>query len=135
MFSDEAKVNIVVLDVNNNSPKFLLESYNVSIHENEPIGYSVIRVEAIDEDLDMNANLTYHIQEGSFNHFSIDHTTGLIYSSSKLDFDQRPNYVIKTLAVDKGTPALTGSTTVFINVINVNNKNPEFVPTLQRTEV
>lgn len=113
----------------------MLESYNVSIHENEPVGFSVIKVEAIDEDLDMNANLTYHIQEGSFNHFSIDHITGLIYTSSKLDFDQHPNYVIKTLAVDKGIPALTGSTTVFINVINVNNKSPEFVPVLQRTEV
>lgn len=121
--------------MNNNSPQFLFESYNISIHENEPIGSSVIRVEAIDEDLDMNANLTYHIQEGSFNHFSIDHITGLIYTSSKLDFDQHSSYAIKTLAIDKGMPALTGSTTVFINVINVNNKSPEFVPTLQRTEV
>lgn len=124
-----------MLDVNNNSPQFLLESYNVSIHENVPIGYSVITVEAIDEDLDMNADLTYYIQEGSFNHFSIDHITGLIYTSSKLDFDQHSNYAIKTLAIDKGTPALTGSSTVFINVINVNNKIPEFTPTLQRTEV
>ncbi|XP_022160935.1 cadherin-87A isoform X1 [Myzus persicae] len=135
VYSDEATVNIVVLDVNNNSPQFLLDSYNVSIHENEPIGFSVIRVEAIDEDLDMNANLTYHIQEGSFNHFAIDHITGLIYTSSKLDFDQHSNYAIKTLSIDKGTPALTGSTTVFINIINVNNKSPEFTPTLQRTEV
>lgn len=124
-----------MLDVNDNSPKFLLESYNVSIHENEPIGHSVVMVEAIDEDLDMNANLTYHIQEGSFNHFSIDHITGLIYTSSKLDFDQHSNYTIKTFAIDKGTPALTGSTTVFINIINVNDKNPEFVPIIQRTEV
>jgi len=124
-----------VLDVNNNSPQFLLETYNVSIHENEPIGFSVVRVEAIDEDLDMNANLTYHIQEGSFNHFAIDHITGLIYTSSKLDFDQHSNYAIKTLSIDKGTPALTGSTTVFINIINVNNKSPEFTPTVQRTEV
>jgi len=128
-------VNIIVLDVNNNSPQFLLESYNVSIYENEPIGYSVIRVEAIDEDLDMNANITYHIQEGSFNHFSIDHITGLIYTSSKLDYDKYSNYAIKTLAIDKGTPALTGITTVFINVINVNDKSPEFNPITQRTEV
>lgn len=123
------------MDVNNNSPQFLLEFYNISIYENEPIGYSVVKVEAIDEDLDMNANLTYHIQEGSFNHFSIDQVTGLISTSSKLDFDQHSNYVIKTLAIDKGTPALTGSTMVFINIINVNNKNPEFIPTIQRTEV
>ncbi|XP_025413054.1 cadherin-87A isoform X2 [Sipha flava] len=135
VYSDEATVNVVVLDVNNNSPKFLLETYNVSIYENEPIGYSVIKVEAIDEDLDMNANLTYHIQEGSFNNFLIDHITGLIYTSSKLDFDQHSNYAIKTLAIDKGTPALTGSTTVLINIINVNNKSPEFIPTIQRTEV
>lgn len=124
-----------MLDVNNNIPHFLLESYNVSIYENEPIGHSVITVEAMDEDLDMNANLTYSIQEGSFNHFSIDNVTGLIFTSSKLDFDQHSNYVIKTLAIDKGTPALTGSTTVFIKIINVNNKSPEFNPTIQRTEV
>ncbi|XP_026808223.1 cadherin-87A [Rhopalosiphum maidis] len=135
IYNDEATVNVVVLDVNNNSPQFLLESYNVSIHENEPIGFSVIRVEAIDEDLDMNANLTYHIQEGSFNHFAIDPITGLIYTSSKLDFDQHSNYAIKTLSIDKGTPALTGSTTVFVNIINVNNKSPEFTPIIQRTEV
>lgn len=128
-------MDIIVLDVNNNSPQFLLESYNVSIYENEPIGYSVIKVEAIDEDLDMNANLTYHIQGGSFNHFAIDHISGLIYTSSKLDYDQHSSYAIKTLAIDKGTPELTGSTTVFINIINVNNKSPEFNPSIQRTEV
>lgn len=124
-----------MLDVNNNSPHFLLESYNLSIHENEPIGHSVVTVEAIDDDLDMNANLTYSIQEGSFNHFSIDNVTGIIFTSSKLDFDQHSNYAIKTLAIDKGTPALTGSTTVFIKIINVNNKSPEFNPTIQRAEV
>ncbi|XP_050430558.1 cadherin-87A [Adelges cooleyi] len=135
IYSDEATVNIVVLDVNNNSPQFLSDAYNVSIYENEPVGHVVIKVEAKDDDLNLNANLTYHIQEGSFNHFSIDQLTGTIYVSSKLDYDQHSSYVIKTLAIDKGTPALTGSTAVNINIININNKSPKFNPSIQRAEV
>ncbi|XP_050531653.1 cadherin-87A [Daktulosphaira vitifoliae] len=135
IYSDEAIVNIMVLDINNNSPKFLSDMYNVSIYENVPISYSVIKVEAKDNDINLNANLTYSILEGSFNHFSIDELTGVIYVSSKLNYDQHSNYVIKALAIDKGTPALTGSTTITVNIININNRNPEFIPVIQRTEV
>lgn len=75
------------------------------------------------------------MQQGSFDDFSIDNKTGIIVISRKLDFDRRNTYQIQVLAADMGTPSLTGTTTVTVNILNSNDKAPYFTPTTQRAEI
>nr|CAH7738219.1 unnamed protein product [Callosobruchus chinensis] len=134
-FTATTLVNITVVDVNNNQPVFSTESYVTSIPEDIPIGATVTQVEATDADNGENALIEYQIQKGAYEDFSIDNATGVIAVASKLDFDRKNTYNVEVLAMDHGTPRLTGTTTVTINIINTNDKLPFFVPTTQNAEV
>lgn len=56
----------------------------------------------------------YRIQQGSFDDFTIDNTTGSISIVRKLDYDKRENYRIEIVASDLGESKL--------NLINISLK-------------
>lgn len=45
-----ARVEVELLDINDNKPQFEVEMYNISIVENLPNGFSVLQVMATDQD-------------------------------------------------------------------------------------
>ncbi|XP_050101039.1 cadherin-87A isoform X1 [Anopheles aquasalis] len=128
-------VNITIRDVNNHAPQFARENYLTSIEENFPIGTKVERLEAIDLDTGINAEIRYRIQQGSFDDFSIDNRTGVVSIARKLDYDRRNTYQMEIVASDLGTPSLSGTTMLTVSIINSNDKAPYFTPTTQRAEV
>ncbi|KAH1027486.1 hypothetical protein HUJ05_000983 [Dendroctonus ponderosae] len=134
-FTATTTVNITVLDVNNNSPIFLKETYLEAVLEDVPIGTKVVEVKATDADTGENAEIEYIISKGTNGDFEINKLTGLVTVASKLDFDRRNTYNMEVLAIDHGEPALTGTTTLTVKVINTNDKLPNFVPATQKTEV
>lgn len=90
---------------------------------------------ATDLDTGINAEIRYRMQQGSFDDFTIDNKSGTVIISRKLDFDRRNTYQIQILASDMGTPSLTGTTTLTVNILNSNDKAPYFTPTTQRAEI
>ncbi|XP_063226687.1 cadherin-87A isoform X2 [Bacillus rossius redtenbacheri] len=134
-FTTTAAVNISVRDVNNNHPVFGRESYVASVQEDTPVGTSIEQLQATDADTGMNAEISYAIQTGAFEDFAVNNETGLLTISGKLDYDRKNTYAIEVIAVDNGVPRLTGTTTVTINVLNSNDKDPYFYPATQRAEV
>ncbi|XP_029049380.1 cadherin-87A [Osmia bicornis bicornis] len=135
IFVDTTIVNITIRDVNNNAPVFPHDLYTASIPEISPIGTVVEEVTATDADTGINAELIYRIQKGAFDDFTINETTGVVTVFRKLDYDNKNTYHIEVIALDKGTPSLTGTTTLMINVENSNDKAPYFTPETQRAEV
>ncbi|EDW97645.1 cadherin-87A [Drosophila yakuba] len=135
LFTAHCGVNITVRDVNNHVPNFEQQSYSAVVEENSEIGTSVERVHATDLDTGKNAELRYRIQQGSFDDFGIVESTGEVFVSRKLDFDRRNTYQLQIQASDLGTPSLTGTATLTINVQNSNDKDPYFVPATQHAEV
>lgn len=107
-YADNTVVNVTVRDVNNNAPLFPHELYTASIPEISPIGRVVEEVTATDADSDVNAELLYRIQKGAFDDFAINETSGVVTVARKLDYDTRNTYHIEIIALDKGTPSLTG---------------------------
>lgn len=63
---------------------------------------SLLRVSAHDNDEGINAELSYRIEKGANNDFNIHNTTGVIYATSKLDYDKRDKYSLHVIAVDGG---------------------------------
>lgn len=96
---------------------------------------NVTQVDAIDLDSGINAEIRYRIQQGSFDDFLIDNKTGLITIGRPLDYDRRNTYQIEIVASDLGTPSLSGTCTLTVNIINSNDKDPYFTPATQRAEV
>ncbi|XP_037891980.1 cadherin-87A [Glossina fuscipes] len=135
VFTTSCEINITVRDVNNHAPHFLSNKYIATIEENSEIGTSVEKLMAEDLDSGINSELRYRIQQGSFDDFRIDEMTGEVFVSRKLDYDSRNTYQIEVIAMDLGTPSLSGTATLTVNVINSNDKDPYFTPATQHAEV
>lgn len=121
-------VNINILDSNNNAPEFLQTIYEKSLKELTPRGTYVLTVNATDSDQGVNAQLEYSILSGNFDDFRVEPKTGKIYVSSQanLDYDVRKEYNMVVAAEDLGAPRLTGTASVVIKLIDINNKKPTF---------
>ncbi|XP_039957046.1 cadherin-87A [Bactrocera tryoni] len=135
VFTTNCGVNITVRDVNNHAPRFLAAEYSAVVEENSEIGTSVEKLQAEDLDSGINAEIRYRIEHGSFNDFRIDERTGDVFVSRKLDYDRRNTYHIEVLATDLGTPSLSGTTTLTVNINNSNDKDPYFTPATQHAEI
>ncbi|XP_073952971.1 cadherin-89D-like [Choristoneura fumiferana] len=58
-----ARIEIEVLDLNDNLPEFEVDFYNISIVENLPNGFSVLQVMATDKDQGDNGEFTYQLSD------------------------------------------------------------------------
>ena len=55
------QVSILVSDINDNAPEFLVESYSVEVSEGLSIGTPVLNLLAVDDDFGSNAEIVYSI--------------------------------------------------------------------------
>ena len=126
-------VDVLILDVNDNTPAFDLSEYTTQVNESAPVGTSVFRAEATDDDDGFNGEVIYRLEDDS-NQFRIDENTGVIETvTSPLTCSRRcanapqcnPNSCfILVEASDKGLVALTGRAYVYIEVLDENNHDP-----------
>lgn len=95
------KLNIIIVDINDNAPHFQKILYNASIYETNTVGSSVIRVLAKDADSGNNGKITYHITDGNTKDaFEIDRR-GLIKTKNKIDRESIDYYHLIVEAVDQ----------------------------------
>lgn len=97
-----AEVEIEAIDINDNQPKFEVDSYNVSVYENIPNGYNVLKVVATDLDQGDNGEFVYHLVDPS-QAFTIDGKTGWITvrNQTKLDREQKSSFSLRVYAREK----------------------------------
>lgn len=70
-----SRVEIEILDINDNLPEFEVDSYNISIVENLPNGFSVLQVMARDRDQGINGEFAFVLEDKS-GAFNLDSRTG-----------------------------------------------------------
>ncbi|XP_071982915.1 cadherin EGF LAG seven-pass G-type receptor 3 isoform X3 [Engystomops pustulosus] len=129
--SSTVKVEITVLDENDNVPQFSEKRYIVQVREDIKPHTEIIRVTATDFDKDNNAVIHYNLISGnSRGQFSIDSMNGAIQVTSPLDFETEREYTLKVRAQDSGRPPLSNNTgLVSVQVIDINDHAPIFVST------
>uniref|UniRef100_A0A8C5N4G4 Protocadherin Fat 4 n=1 Tax=Gouania willdenowi TaxID=441366 RepID=A0A8C5N4G4_GOUWI len=125
-YSSYEKVEITVLDVNDNHPVFEKDPFHAEILENlSP--QRVLFVSAIDLDSGPNGQLEYAIIDGNReNSFSIARTNGEIRTTRPLDREKVSLYTLKVKATDRGSPAKNAAVKVLISVLDVNDNAPRF---------
>uniref|UniRef100_A0A4W3IWA4 FAT atypical cadherin 3a n=1 Tax=Callorhinchus milii TaxID=7868 RepID=A0A4W3IWA4_CALMI len=122
-------VNVNVTDVNDNAPKFSREMYSAVISEDATIGDLVVMVLAEDWDSLPNAQIHFSIVNGDQdNSFNINPVTGLIKVNKQLDREQVSGYSLTVQAKDSGTPSMSSTVTVNVDVSDINDNPPEFTP-------
>ncbi|KAK1343210.1 LOW QUALITY PROTEIN: hypothetical protein QTO34_015987, partial [Cnephaeus nilssonii] len=125
-FSSYEKLDIAVLDVNDNAPIFKEDPFVSEILENlSP--RKILTVSATDKDSGPNGQLDYDIVNGNKEHsFSIDHATGEIRSLRPLDREKVSQYVLTVKSSDKGSPSQSSSVKVIIHILDENDNAPRF---------
>ncbi|VCW49929.1 unnamed protein product, partial [Gulo gulo] len=120
----EGTLTVRVADVNDNPPVFSQDSYQVTVPESVPLGYSVLTVAATD--LESNENISYRILSSS-KEFSIDPMNGTIFTINPiLLLDKKSTIQFLVEASDGGTPDLRALTLVEVEIQDMNNYAPEF---------
>ncbi|XP_068600655.1 protocadherin Fat 3 [Brachionichthys hirsutus] len=127
--STATMVTIELMDVNDNAPAFSQDFYNVLVSEDASVGQTITRVSAEDLDSRVNGRITYSILRGDrSNHFWIDPVTGLLKVNKRLDRELVSRYSLSVQAFDSGSPAMSSTVTLNIDISDVNDNPPIFTP-------
>ena len=121
------RVDITIIDENDNSPIFVNAPYQVQVREDVAVPFDILQVSATDADEPGNPNsrITYSITGGNIESvFTINANTGQIRTVQSLDFETRSRYTLNIAATDGGSPARVASTTATITITNVNENPP-----------
>lgn len=123
-------VIINLLDQNDHAPRFTQQQYIANVLEGNTKGEFVVQLAAKDDDRGANARILYHIVDGNHdNAFIIEPAfSGSVKTNIVLDREIRETYKLTVIATDEGDPQLTGTATLRINVVDVNDNQPTFPP-------
>uniref|UniRef100_A0A8C3J6Z4 Cadherin domain-containing protein n=1 Tax=Calidris pygmaea TaxID=425635 RepID=A0A8C3J6Z4_9CHAR len=131
----EAELTILVLDVNDNPPVFMQDSYQVNLPELISMDAIVLTVSAVDRDSNHNGMISYKILSSSEG-FSIDHKNGSVFTTGPVTQLEKISIIQLLIeAVDGGSPALSAVTSVEVHVEDVNNYAPQFTRVLYNLSV
>ncbi|XP_066555368.1 protocadherin Fat 3 isoform X5 [Amia ocellicauda] len=129
-------VNINLTDVNDNAPVFSRDSYSTVISEDASIGESILKLMAEDLDSPVNGQILYSIVSGDReNQFFIDPITGLMKVNKQLDRETVSGYSLAVRALDSGSPAMSSTVVVNIDISDVNDNPPLFTPSNYTTVI
>ncbi|XP_051540906.1 protocadherin gamma-A6-like [Myxocyprinus asiaticus] len=122
--SGNVKIEITVLDVNDNAPVFNQSVYRAIIAENSPKGTYIITVNASDADSGANSLVSYSFTNKKVigEIFELYESTGVITLTGVLDYEKAKKYEIGIEAKDQG--GLGDSAKVIVDLIDVNDNAP-----------
>ncbi|XP_064125746.1 cadherin-23 isoform X4 [Loxodonta africana] len=128
--SSTSTLTIRVLDVNDETPTFFPALYNVSVSEDVPRDFRVVWLNCTDNDMGLNAELSYFITGGNVDgKFSVGYRDAVVRTVVSLDRETTAAYTLILEAIDNGPVGKrrTGTTTVFVTVLDVNDNRPIFL--------
>ncbi|XP_071380371.1 protocadherin alpha-8-like [Centroberyx affinis] len=132
------RVEISILDVNDNSPSFRSTSQIINITENTIAGAKFPLKSAHDADVGKNTVNAYKLSQNEY--FSLATHEGESVSAElvlqkALDRERQPVIRLTLTAIDGGTPVKSGSMIIIVNVLDINDNPPVFSKTLYKASV
>ncbi|KAL4226555.1 Protocadherin Fat 4 [Mactra antiquata] len=120
-------VQVKIMDINDKAPEFEGTESTIKVKENYPLNRNVHQVKATDGDSGVGGELLYKITKGNeAGMFELDSETGDITVAKQLDRESLDSLTLVLEAEDKGTPSLTGTMTLYILIVDVNDNVPYF---------
>ncbi|XP_030429577.1 protocadherin gamma-A12-like [Gopherus evgoodei] len=123
-------VLIAVIDANDNEPQITVTSLTNSLSEDSPPGTVIAFINLHDLDSEKNGdvicfippNLPFQLQKSFDNYYSL-------VSDRALDRERVSDYNLTITATDRGTPPLSSTTTIFVQLSDINDNAPIFTQT------
>ncbi|XP_048371973.1 protocadherin gamma-A12-like [Sphaerodactylus townsendi] len=125
--SDWSQVVVVVTDLNDNAPEMATNFLINTIPENSPVGTVIALLNVQDRDSGVNGEVTCSIpNELPFQlKKSMDHFYSLV-TYDNLDRERVGNYNVVITAADNGTPSLSTSAHISLQILDRNDNAPVF---------
>uniref|UniRef100_A0A8C9XK68 Protocadherin 2 alpha a 1 n=1 Tax=Sander lucioperca TaxID=283035 RepID=A0A8C9XK68_SANLU len=124
-------IEVEITDINDNAPHFRRGTMHLDISESSPVGERFSLNNAADPDVGTNSVKNYHLS--SSEHFSIEIQTGRdgtkfadLILKKALDREQQAVHNLILTAVDGGVPTRTGTASIIVRVLDVNDNAPSF---------
>ncbi|XP_071254571.1 protocadherin alpha-4-like isoform X21 [Salvelinus alpinus] len=134
------RIEVNILDVNDNAPSFLEKLYSFNISESSSTDERYLLPIAIDSDTGSNSVKSFKLSPNE--HFSLDVQSGGEQSVSAelvlqkaLDREKQPVIQLTLTAVDGGKPPRSGTLLIIVNVIDANDNSPTFSKPLYMVRV
>ncbi|XP_054647549.1 protocadherin beta-16-like isoform X2 [Dunckerocampus dactyliophorus] len=124
-------IEVEITDINDNAPHFRRGTMHLDISEASPVGERFSLNNAVDPDVGANSVQNYHLS--SSQHFNIEIQTGRDGSKfadlilmKMLDREEQAVHHLILTAVDGGVPTRTGTASIIVRVLDVNDNAPSF---------
>uniref|UniRef100_UPI0037E8020B protocadherin alpha-4-like n=1 Tax=Semicossyphus pulcher TaxID=241346 RepID=UPI0037E8020B len=133
------RLEINILDVNDNDPLFTEKSQTVDIAENTLPGMKFALSEAIDADVGKNTVNSFKLTPNEY--FSLatikggESVSAELVLQKTLDREKQPVIHLTVTALDGGTPPRSGTSQVIIHVLDINDNPPVFSSPLYKTRI
>ncbi|XP_042620860.1 protocadherin alpha-3-like isoform X3 [Cyprinus carpio] len=133
------RIEINIIDINDNAPLFPISSQILNITEVSSPGEKFSLSLAEDPDSGNNAVKTYKLSHNE--HFSLDvqnveqSVTVELVLIKALDREKQTVIHLTLTAIDGGKPAFSGTLEIIINVLDVNDNSPVFSKSLYKVKV
>lgn len=131
--SSSVAIQVTIADINDHSPR-IADEYRVSIAENNAIGALLVLLNATDDDSGQNAQLRYELTDPASPGGGgpdtapvvVDRVTGEVTANVVFDYERRRLYTQRVTVCDQGDPRRCASTTMTVEVSDVNDEAPVF---------
>nr|XP_049604619.1 protocadherin alpha-2 isoform X6 [Syngnathus scovelli] len=134
------RIEIIILDINDNSPAFIENAYSLDIFESALPGERYFLPVAADADFGSNSVRSYKLSNNE--HFTLDVQSGGDHGVSaelvlhkSLDREKQSFVTLTLTAVDGGKPPKSGSLQIRVNVLDVNDNMPTFSKSLYKVRL
>ncbi|XP_049441910.1 protocadherin alpha-8-like isoform X21 [Epinephelus fuscoguttatus] len=133
------RLDINILDVNDNDPLFTEKSQTIDIAENTLPGMKFALSEAIDADVGKNTVNVFKLTPNEY--FSLatikggESVSAELVLQKTLDREKQPVIHLTVTAIDGGTPPRSGTSQVIIHVLDINDNPPVFSSPLYKTSI
>ncbi|KAK2849128.1 hypothetical protein Q5P01_008962 [Channa striata] len=125
--TDSSKVEIEIIDVNDNAPVISVMSFTSSVSEDSPVGTTVGIINVKDFDSGENGQVRCTIQGGvPFQIKSNVRNYYALVTDSALDRENQSECNITVIVSDAGSPPLSTIKTFYLKVSDVNDNAPVF---------
>ncbi|XP_029113177.1 protocadherin alpha-C2-like isoform X4 [Scleropages formosus] len=122
---------VEILDINDNAPRFRRETMHLDISESTAAGERFSLTNAVDPDVGSNSIKTYYLSDSE--NFKLDIQTGSdgskyanLVLKKALDREEEAVHNLILTAVDGGVPARSGTASIIVRVLDVNDNAPQF---------
>ncbi|XP_015453469.1 LOW QUALITY PROTEIN: protocadherin alpha-2-like, partial [Pteropus alecto] len=125
--SGHCKISVKLVDINDNTPEVSITSLSLPIREDAPLGTVIALIMVSDRDSGDNGQVTCTMTPNA--PFKLVSTFKNYYSlvlDSTLDRESVANYELVVTARDGGSPSLSATASVTVEVADVNDNAPEF---------